>query len=115
MNLPTETQASEHRQSPANGTASVVGCSGGLGSVAIASVMLSKLTPFAGGQTTTHTMTLHHRAGVDNEDQMRGIAVREAMKIKPGFSVDDVLVTFVALPNTAIRHGEDGIRQSRET
>lgn len=34
-----------------------------------------------------------------NEDEMRGVAVVEALKLKPGFSIDEVLVTIVSLPN----------------
>lgn len=70
--------------------------------VAIAAVQLSKLTTFPGGHMTSHSMTLHHRAGITSENEMRGIAVEEALRIKPGFSIDQVLVTFASLPNAEV-------------
>ena len=62
---------------------------------AIASVSLSKQEH---GKVIT-TMTLHWRNGVDNEDEMRGIATEAALKEKPGFSIDGILVKILDAEN----------------
>lgn len=103
MSSTPATYAPDQPAAPEGGTAVVVPPPAtGSAVVAIAAVQLTKLTPFPGGHTTSHTLTLHHRAGVSDEDQMRGIAVREAMELKPGFSVEQVLVTFASLPNNKV-------------
>lgn len=61
---------------------------------AFASVQLSKQnSPYH----SYHTMTLHWRHGV-TEDEMRGIAVTESLKMKPGFSIDEILVGIAHFP-----------------
>lgn len=67
----------------------------------IAAVQLSRITPLpgGGGYTSTRTMTLHYRRGV-SEDEMRGIAVVEALKMKQGFSIDEVLITHAEIPDS---------------
>ncbi len=58
--------------------------------VAIAAVQLSRITD----STSEVTMTLHWRRGI-SENEMRGIAIEEALTKKPGFSVAQVLVSSV--------------------
>ncbi len=66
--------------------------------LAIAAVRLSKRE----ATSTTHTMTMHYRTDV-NENEMRGIAVEAAFKAKPGFSVDDVLISTVEIGELFIK------------
>lgn len=38
------------------------------------------------------SISLHIREGVSNEDEMRGIAAQSALRLKPGFAIDSILV-----------------------
>ncbi len=60
--------------------------------IAVASVLLSRWN----GTVHTTTQTLHWRRGVSDPDKMRGIAMEEAQKAKPGFSVDSIALDLVA-------------------
>jgi hypothetical protein len=61
--------------------------------IAIGSALLSK----HGVGCVSTTMTLSWRAGVTDADKMRGMTFDAAVKCKPGFSVDEVLVDIVEL------------------
>jgi len=63
--------------------------------LAIACVLLQKQD----GTALTTSMTQHWRVGIDDENQMRGIAVAEAIKAKPGMAVLDVLTAIIRIPN----------------
>ena len=63
--------------------------------LAIACVLLQKQD----GTTLTTSMTQCWREGIEDEDQIRGIAVAEAIKAKPGMGVLDVLTAIIRTPN----------------
>jgi hypothetical protein len=63
--------------------------------LAIACVLLQKQD----GTALTTSMTQHWRVGIDDENQMRGIAVAEALKMRPGMAVADVLTAIIRIPN----------------
>jgi len=63
--------------------------------LAIACVLLQKQD----GTALTTSTTLLWRAGIDDENQIRGIAVAEAFKDKPGMAVLDVLTAIIRIPN----------------
>jgi len=63
--------------------------------VAIASVLLQKQE----GPTVTTSMAQYYwKNGIENEDQLRGVAIKEAFKDKPGMSVIGVLTNIIRIP-----------------
>jgi hypothetical protein len=67
--------------------------------MAIACVLLQKQD----GTALTTSMTQHWRVGIDDENQIRGIAVAEAIKAKPGMAVLDVLTAIIRIPNLSTK------------
>ena len=67
--------------------------------LAIACVLLQKQV----GTALKTSITQHWRVGIDDETRMRGIAVAEALKAKPGMGVIDVLTKIIRIPNAAAR------------
>jgi len=59
--------------------------------MAIASAMLQKTD----NVKVTTTMTQHWCKGIDNEDTMRGKVFTEALQLKPGFTIVDIIITIV--------------------
>lgn len=75
--------------------------------LAIASVQVSRTTTTPVGVSTSHSMTQHWRFGIDDADRMRGIAFEEALKAKPGYAVDQILVQIVDLAPRPASPAED--------